>query len=331
MFDYSFLLPKTFAGWFPLTDAYANNASVTLLKDVSGNGHDLTSSSSSPTWETNTLNSLPSVKFSGSNNPLLSANNFIFKTAIILIKSDDTTTFSGYRGVISDSSVLDCLIGGDASNKFFDLTLGVNYYKSGVSYVENNQLAPFSNFEVVEVNLSGGFSCDVLQIGQQRNFTSRKFKGRICEMIFYNRILTANERKAIAFYFGCKFNLWQFNNAFLEFPNKDIFGELYQRYYQAEKDWQKITVDHEYEDGGKDFNEKSNNAPQVFEIEWRNLSSDQAQALKLYFNQRRFANAFNFTDKYGEIHRVYFKEFNCDHEGHKSWLNNVSIKLIKYP
>lgn len=110
-----------------------------------------------------------------------------------------------------------------------------------------------------------------------------------------------------------------------------FIGILYSRYYAHPIDWKEVTISHEYEDGGRSFNEVSNDAPRRWDIEYNGLSPDIADLFEQFYNAYRFAKKFAFTDKLGVTHQnVQIEAFANEHEAHKSWIKNVSFRLVKF-
>jgi hypothetical protein len=120
------------------------------------------------------------------------------------------------------------------------------------------------------------------------------------------------------------------------FPNDIITGIPRTRFYAEPRDWSAVTDDWEYEDGGKDFNEVSSNAPRRWEYHFTLISdtSTDPATVDIFENfndAARRANPFYFTDKYGATHYpVYIEEYSRTHDAHKPWTQFVQFKLIGY-
>jgi hypothetical protein len=97
------------------------------------------------------------------------------------------------------------------------------------------------------------------------------------------------------------------------FPNDIITGIPRTRFYAEPRDWSAVTDDWEYEDGGKDFNEVSSNAPRRWEYHFTLISdtSTDPATVDIFENfndAARRANPFYFTDKYGATHYPVYIE-----------------------
>jgi hypothetical protein len=106
------------------------------------------------------------------------------------------------------------------------------------------------------------------------------------------------------------------------------------------RDWNAVTDRYEYQDGGKDFNEVSSNAPRRWRLE---LTCDGggaghaghlaakaiADVYEAFFNSNRYTQPFYFEDKYGDTWSdIRIEEYERTHDAHKSWIIYVRFTLV---
>lgn len=326
-------------GWYPVNDT-SDLISSDGVKDESGNARDLLSTGTpAQTYEQDALNGRAAVVHDGSEFPLVVSAGVAFKHIFMVVRSTEAGSFGAFRGLITDQTAVDLLVGDNGTSTFVDFSIGGNfaYYKSQSNYAESNQQAPFDDFELVEVSRpTGGFSLTDLQIGQQKADTARRFVGKWAELICYTGEITGDELTALRLYFDLKFGLWATNSTALVFPNPSILNvhgtEKYSEYQPIEPDFDAVTVSHEYEDGGRDFNETNTDAPERWNVSILGISPEQADVYDAFSRQARIANSFTFTDKAGTAHTgVRVERYSRRHIGHKSWSVDCRFTLVKYP
>lgn len=119
------------------------------------------------------------------------------------------------------------------------------------------------------------------------------------------------------------------------FPNPDLTGILYSRYYEPEGDWDAVVYSHKFEDSGASFNSVNVNVPQTWELEFNGLTKVQAAIFDEHYSLAKGQlNDFPFTDKQGNLHtgvRYAPDGFKRSHDGHKAWIQSRKIKLIRRP
>lgn len=337
------LLPTGAAFWYGMNDRLANGQDALIVLDYSGNDRHLISTAPAPQWENGFYNPVNNVYFDGSGNPLAATFAATIKHIFTIARYDGGVNFgASYRGLLSGLAAINSgiLVGNLNSQTFtsFSFGAGFQYKKSGIAYLENNQVAPFAKFELLDVSYASGWLLDGLQIGRDRADAARKWTGRVGETIGYGRVLSANESAAVNLYYDLKYGLWRANGTILTFPNPSITGILYRRFYADTPDYKKTTVSHEYEDGGKSFSETSAFAPRQWEVEFNCAEATHADSkaktdiFDAFYNQARYSRTFNFTDKYGETHTgVRIEDYNRSHSAHKSWSQNCRFRLVKLP
>lgn len=347
------LLPLTkCVAWYPLDQTEDNSVSITdalacdTVEDESGNSRDLAmQGTTSPVWKLDILNGRKTIQFDGA-----TADAYLqydhggafspqIKHCFAVVKVEDTTNFpaSPYRGLVTGllSAEGGIFMGDVSTTKWYNWSYGggFSYYKSGTSYAESNQQAPFTNFELIEASFSGGSNLNGLNVGTDRDLSSpqRLFKGSLADLMLFNAVLTASERKAVELYANLKFGLWVTNSTTLWFPTPDFTSYNYSRFRKLPKEYDAVTERHEYEDGGHGFNEVNSDTTQFWEIEYKGLSQDEADVFDAFNDQARRARTFSFTDKWGEVHTgVRIAEYDRNHQGHRSWNHSVRFLLAKF-
>lgn len=103
------------------------------------------------------------------------------------------------------------------------------------------------------------------------------------------------------------------------------------RFFAFPPDWEKVTDDVVYQDGGKSFNELANDAPMVWQLSYF-LTQSEAKVFDDHYNEFRLSRPFPFDTKDGfRYSEVYYKQFERSHDGHKSWRQQRIIELVHYP
>lgn len=342
------LLPQGAILWYPMNEIYPNGQGATSVPDWSGNLRSLTQTVDAPVWQAFTDRGATRMNlyFGVNANPVRKdfAATVNLKHFFVIAKADGTA-FNAYRGLASglDDANFTLLASSNTGTKFYDngYTAGdatYKYKKSQVLYAENNQQAPFAKPELIEISKASGWDLDGFQLGQNKDQDAQRWLGRIGEPLGYGRILSPNEIAAVNLYYDLKHGLWRKNDTTLNFPSPNITGLYYSRFFADTPDWKKVTNSHEYEDGGKSFNESSDDAPRRWEVEF-NFSKQTHSESKSYtdifdafWNEARLVNKFNFTDKYGVTwSNVQIEDYNRSHSAHKSWSQSCQFKLVKLP
>lgn len=328
------------AAWYPLADITEDGA-VTEVTDESGNERDLLPTSIYPdayTYIADSVNGRPSIQMNEEapayyDEPTTFAVRDIFTVA----KWTGGATFTGNeRGLLSDAATNPLLVGANGTTKFINLGLGgaTVYEKSKTSYSAADQQAPMSDFELVHLSNTSGWSLDGIILGQDRSDPTRRWIGNAAELLMFPAVQDALTKRRIELYFDLKFGLWQLNDTVIDFPSQEITGILYNRFYEFPKSWAEATDSHEYEDLGRSFNLAADDVPVRWEIGFTGLTPGEANVFEEFYDQVKHHNTFNFLDKYGVTHtgvRVEMGEFQRTHDAHKSWIVNCGFRLVKYP
>ncbi len=342
------LLPKNPVFYYPMDDAFPNGFGASVVYDRSAIPNNLMSASApNPLWQNVALKPFNNAYFDPTLDSLRSfySPNKSVKHIFTLASFDGGANFgAAYRGLLSgvDVASLGILVGNLNDVKFFNINNSATgtyvYKKSQVIYPESNQTAPFGKIELLDISFSAGWLLDGLQIGKDRDDDNRKWLGRIGETLGYDRVLSQSENEAVNLYYDLKYGLWRKNNTILNFPTPNLTGIGYARFFADVPDYKKNTVSHEYDDGGKSFNETSDYAPRMWEVEFNCTGFNHAESksktdiFDAFYNQARFSGTFNFTDKYGETHPgVRIDDYNRSHSAHKSWSQECKFRLVKLP
>lgn len=313
---------------------------VTAVTDFTGNGYLLGDTiGSNPNYELDRLNGYPAIEFSAEA-PLLWAGAVGPKHVFIVAKYDLAANFGGtFRGLLSSPAGENVLVGSDgaSSTKFYNNAFGGDfaYVKSGVSYAEAAQEAPFTNFELIEASRSAAFTLDGIQLGQQAAFTGRRWYGGVAEMKLYSSVLSAAVVRQIRLYYDLKFHLFALNGSTLYFPDPTTIsttGLRWSRFDDEPRRWEDVTISHEYDDGGHSFNTSTNDPPRTWEIGFSGLTKAQGDIFDAFNDAARRDRTFSLIDKYGVTNTgLRIQSYNRTHDAHKSWTKEVLFKLVKYP
>ncbi|MBK8810723.1 MAG: hypothetical protein IPN69_08325 [Acidobacteria bacterium] len=201
--------------WHPADTA----VSGALVSDASGNGRDLVCGSNAPALQADVLNGRSAIYFNGSTNePLVYSHGSTVSPRhfFIVAKFDGATFSANLEGLLSDGASNGLLIGqGATETKFYNFSHGGSYIykKADLAYAESNQAAPMNAFAVIELQFPAGIAMDGIQIGRDRGFSGRKWKGWFLESLVYSTSQNDNVRANIYRYFAQKWQLWQIDSA----------------------------------------------------------------------------------------------------------------------
>lgn len=332
--------------WYPLTNDDPGDANG-LIQDESGNNRDMQVPIGIPTdvIEEDQINGERAMVH---NEDTLIRNvtaTISVRDIFMVAKVDDTPDFvDPFRGLLSgiDDTNAAVLVGKGSTVRWLTNAEGApafGWLLDDVLQADGARNAPFDAFHRIRVTTSGAaVILDGVQVGRDREHADRLFKGKWADLMLFSTQRTENEAKAIALYQDLKFNLWRTNGTAINFPTPGMTGINYRRWYAAPEKWDETVISHEYEDGGRSFNETSDTAVREWEVEFDCVSHTHALAKTQYeifdefWNAVRTSRSFSFTDKYGTTHTgVRVKEYSRSHRGHKSWSNEVIFKLHKLP
>lgn len=330
--------------WYPLTN---DAVSATVLIDEAGN-NDLTAvvpGIDVPTVTANQLNGYKAVVHNNDTDYFNYTGSLSVKDVFIVAKVDDTPDFDDpFRGLLSGVANINnaLLVGKGSTTRWLSTAEGapvMGYLSDDILQADGARTAPFDAFHRIRISTSGAaVVLDGLNVGQDRQNIDRLFKGKWADIMLFSSQRTEDEAKAIALYQDLKFNLWRTNSTTINFPTPGMTGINYRRWYAAPERWEDTVNMHEYEDGGMSFNEISDTAIKEWEVEFdcvaqtHALAKTQYEIFDEFWNAVRTSRSFNFTDKYGTTHTgVRVKKYARDHRAHKSWQNEASFTLVKYP
>lgn len=330
------LLPTAPLAWHQYeAGVSANNA----VSDYSGNGRSLScGAGNAPVITSNVVDKQSGWYFNGSRDPLAWSGSITPKHAFILASADEATFPAEYRGLLGGVATGDFFVGNVSSNKFVDFSASA-YYLNGTSYIASNQVAPMSGLEsLVEMQFAGGMPLDGIQIGKQKSFGTRLWKGNFVESLLFDRVLSLAERKQVMLYFNLKYGLFRTTPMKLYFPSDDFMNFRRRRFYAEPPMYEKITDSFEFEDGGRTFNERGDTPPRRWEYEYSlvnqtaSTTPPEVRIFDEFYDRVRTSRPFYFVDKYGvEFSNVYVEKYERNHAKHMPWRQSVSFSLIQYP
>lgn len=321
---------------YPLwNDNSVDAALVTTVVDESGNGANLLGMDlgvNGASWDAAGPNSRWVLTANGTKPGITNATDFTMKDVFVLVKSTENP-FTAYRGLISDQATNGVLISNNSVTKFYDFATGTTtYYKAGTTYAESNQLAPMNEWAMVQISNSAGWTMDGFQVGDDRAYGTRLWKGSIGDIFAFSRVLTSAERRSVKIYYDLKFKLWLTDGTALYFPDQAATGIRYFHYDAEPLGWEDVTVSNEYEDGGRSFNTVTDTPPRFWTIEYTGLTAAEVEVFDAFSDAVRRSRTFSFVDKEGTTWtNVRIQSYSRSHEGHKSWVKSVKFRLVKYP
>jgi hypothetical protein len=310
-----------------------------IIYDTSGNNrHVACDPANAPQVQANVLNKQPAVYFPGTSLPLQYAGLFWAQHIFLVVAYDGASLANAYEGIMSALSTFYFFIGeASGQTRFFALDPSLEpytYKKNGTVFANSNMQAPMGgvkNTALCEILLPAPLAIDGIQFGQDRIFTARKAKFWFFESLIYSTPRTAEEILRIYLHFNLKFGLWK-TGLPLRFPSPDLTGILYSRFDAAPLNFAEITESHEFEDGGKTFNERADEPPRRWEIGFEGLSPAEAVIFDEFWNQARLVNQFDFLDKSGTLwQNVRIEDYERSHEAHQSKIKRARFRLVKYP
>lgn len=219
--------------WIPRKDLLAWHAADTAtdgqtVDDASGNNRDLDSGfgSTPPTLTPNYINGVAAIEFDGSTHDPLKWSGAMsaVKHAFIFAGYEDASFpagDAGNAGLLTGPTSGDILLGNQSSTKFFDLDLELSgdyeFRRYDVAYAENNMQASFSGtIALFEISFAPGISLDGIQVGRQKAFAARLWKGPWCEHLLYSAVKNDDDRRRIYEYAAMKYLIWRKNAAGLD-------------------------------------------------------------------------------------------------------------------
>jgi hypothetical protein len=317
--------------------AYLPNVSThNSAADLSGNGRHLTSVETNAAVLTpGVINNNPAWYFNGSRIPLQYTGSLTPKHIFILVGLEETE-FAAYDGILTglDSAANFALVGNGgagAEDTFympdFDTTYpGFQFLKNDVEYDHDETAPPFdSTFAVIELQFPEGIALDGLQIGQDREDTTRKMQGWFVDMLVYDEIKTDSERSKIYEYYAVRYGIWrQKSDGFPVFPF---------RHLRASEPTEGFPAEVSEAEGGRAQDRVvryHSDAPQLaLNLEY-NLHSLQARAARLLLQERKLHLPYYIEDCdiLGDLLVITDADWNFP--GTIAWRRNFSFRVKSY-
>jgi len=192
----------------------ADNDPVSTWSDSSGLGNDLTAAGSArPTYKTNIQNSLPVVRFNGTDNVLSGIFTITYGSAFVVCNNGSGATFPEYSGLLITEN------GAGNSNIFFSGEAATsNFYQASAAFpfrlkiymngVNTLVFSPLSTMKVVSGVGGTGvapISKTSLAIGNNASAGGRFWNGDICEILVYDTALSDADRGLVEGYLITKY------------------------------------------------------------------------------------------------------------------------------
>lgn len=190
------------------------------VEDASGNNRTLDSGfgSTPPDLVPDVINGLPAIVFDGSTHDPLQYTGSVTPKHCFVVAAHEDPAFPagalGNGGILTGLASTAILIGNAESTRFFDLNLdsvgAFKYRRRDAEFAEGNMQAAFDgNISIFEVENPAGYPLTGLQIGRDRDFATRLWKGPWCEHLIYSRVLEDIERAMVMEYLAMKYHLWR--------------------------------------------------------------------------------------------------------------------------
>lgn len=184
----------------PSLNILVENAAVTNLPDYSDKGRNLTASANQPIYKNNILNTRSMVRYSGSNNPLANAASFQIACGWIVCKYNGAN-FDNYRGLLTgvdaENQEGDILVSNNIGTKFFYFSNEFyEYRKDDRIYPADDAPAPMNQFALIFFRFWKPITVVGIQIGQQRQFTTRRWNGDVGLVALFSRNFCESEIRA---------------------------------------------------------------------------------------------------------------------------------------
>lgn len=194
----------------------SNNDPISTWSDSSGNSNDVTGTGSTrPLYKTNIQNSLPTVRFDGTDDFLSGTFNYTVGTLFVVMNFNSAGNFPGYNSLFEgNTGVLnsdDMLIGdGGGTTNLYDN--GINSPFRDNMYINTVLTKDFSPLSTIK--LFYGLSTDTpfaktsLNVGYNPSIGSRYWNGDVCEIILYDTVLSSTNLGRVATYLNSKWALY---------------------------------------------------------------------------------------------------------------------------
>lgn len=174
--------------------------------------------SNRPQVVSDALNGQPALNFNGSTTrPQASLiGSFAVRHVFVVAMHRGTSFGSSFRGLLTTTSASSApqfiLVGNTGSANFVNNSWGSGYEfrRFDVAHPESAQPGVFNSITgIYEVSRPTSMDMDSIQVGTDRSDLTRVWDGHWFEMLIYNRVLTAEERRMVYEYFALKYQLWR--------------------------------------------------------------------------------------------------------------------------
>lgn len=185
----------------------ANGSPVANLPDLSGHGRDLTAANPAPILQTNVLNGKSVLRFN-ENQPLKNPASFPVRCGWMVVKYDGPY-FPVYTGLLTGYQYAAVLVGNIFNtifyyflDKFFEVRSNDRIYPA------SNAPAPMQQYRIIFFRYwNDPVQMDGVQLGTDRDFTSRLWKGDVALLALYSRDFTEAEIRTATKRIADNFNL----------------------------------------------------------------------------------------------------------------------------
>lgn len=187
-----------------------------LVPDLSGNARDMESELPTPTL--GLVSGYQAVNFDGVNdNALVFSGSLTPKHVFVIAAYADAGFPSGdlgNGGLLTGATTGSILVGSVSSTKFYDHNYDASgefgYRRRDVAFAETDMQGSFNNeISIFELTRPDGWGLDAIQVGFDRSFPDRRWKGPWYEHILYGAIKNDAERQRIYEYAAMKYLLWK--------------------------------------------------------------------------------------------------------------------------
>jgi hypothetical protein len=189
--------------------ALADNADVYTWSDMSGLGNDVTARvgvDNPPTFKTGIQNGLPVIRFNRADSELLFRTASVGTVAhVFAVAKYNGATFINYDAMIGGTSEL-LLIGNLGSTVMYPAPNTPTYYYNGADSTATRQ-GPMNAFVVLGLSVATPHTAIAPIVGNDRFITDRYWHGDMCEIIFYDHVLTTGERGQVDAYLQTKWGI----------------------------------------------------------------------------------------------------------------------------
>lgn len=170
-----------------------NGTSITNLPDVSGNHRHLTAASPAPILQTNVLSGKSVLHFNESQ-PLKNPTPFPVRCGWMVVKYDGPD-FPAYTGLLTGYQYAAILVGNISNTIFYDFL--DKFFEIGSNdriYPASDAPAPMQQYRIIFFRYwNDPMYMDGVQLGSDRYFTDRLWKGDVALLALYSRDFTEEE------------------------------------------------------------------------------------------------------------------------------------------